>query len=60
MEGSASDFSFPRQQPDRFEGRAETVLPYVSFQLVAEIIQEDLAVMLGCGFEHFLRSTVLF
>jgi len=53
-------FSFPRQQPDRFEGRAEMVLPYVSFQLVAEIIQEDLAVMLGCGFEHSLRSTVLF
>ena len=53
MEGSASDFfSFPRQQPDRFQGRAEMVLPYVSFQLVTEIIQEDLAVM--PGFEHSL------
>jgi len=54
MEGSASDFSFPRQQPDRTEGRAETVLPYVSFQLVAEIIQADLVVVLGSGFEHSL------
>ena len=54
MDGSASDFSFPREQPDRFEGRAERVLPYVSFQLVAEIIQEDLAVVLGSCFEHSL------
>ena len=46
--------SFPRQQPDRFEGRAETVLPYVSFQLVTKVIQEDFAVVLGSGFEHSL------
>jgi len=53
MDGSASNFFyFARQLPDCFEGRAETVLPYFSFQLVAEIIQEDLAVMLGSGFEH--------
>jgi len=55
MDGSASNFfSFARQLPDCFEGRAETVLPYVSFQLVAEIIQEDLAVMLGSDYEHSL------
>jgi len=53
MDDGADDlFCFPRQEPDCSKDRAKAVLPYISFQLVTEIIQNDLTILLGSGFRN--------